>query len=120
MEKKDKIAMLEQSLDRKLTTLEMYENRPRKWILYLVIVLAVALLVGWSADDIHFTGLTATGTEVAKGVVHGVFHPDTGFTALQSPWAVTVQRANLTLVFPGKEKVTVRSVPLAALDFLEI
>lgn len=77
MEKKDKIAMLEQSLDRKLTTLEMYENRPRKWILYLVIVLAVALLVGWSADDIHFTGLTATGTEVAKGVVHGVFHPDT-------------------------------------------
>ena len=49
-----------------------------------------------------------------------VFHPDTGFTALQSPWAVTVQRANLTLIFPGKEKVTVRSVPLAALDFLEI
>ena len=49
-----------------------------------------------------------------------MFHPDTGFTALQSPWAVTVQRANLTLVFPGKEKVTVRSVPLAALDFLEI
>ena len=49
-----------------------------------------------------------------------VFHPDTGFTALHSPWAVTVQRANLTLVFPGKEKVTVRSVPLAALDFLEI
>ena len=49
-----------------------------------------------------------------------VFHLDTGFTALQSPWAVTVQRANLTLIFPGKEKVTVRSVPLAALDFLEI
>ena len=44
-----------------------------------------------------------------------VFHPDTGFTALQSPWAVTVQRANLTLVFPGKEKVTVRSVPLSCL-----
>ena len=36
-----------------------------------------------------------------------VFHPDTGFTALQSPWAVTVQRANLTLVFPGKAWYTV-------------
>ena len=34
-------------------------------------------LVGWSAADIKFTGLTATGTEVAKGVLHGVFHPDT-------------------------------------------
>ena len=41
MEKKDKIAMLEQSLDRKLTTLEMYENRPRKWILYLVIAMSI-------------------------------------------------------------------------------
>ena len=35
------------------------------------------MAVGWSAADIKFTGLTATGTEVAKGVLHGVFHPDT-------------------------------------------
>lgn len=48
-----------------------------------------------------------------------VFHPDTCFFLLQSPWAVTVQRTNLTLTFPGKEKIKVRSVPLAALDFLE-
>lgn len=34
-------------------------------------------LVGWSAKDIRFTGLTVTGTEVAKGVLHGVFSPDT-------------------------------------------
>ena len=53
--KEDKIAMLERSLDRKLTTLEMYANRPRKWVLYLAITLAIVLLVGWSADDIHFT-----------------------------------------------------------------
>ena len=117
---KKKIEVFEETLDRKLTAAEMYANRPRKWLLYTLIVLIIVVLVGWSAHDIKFTGLTATGTEVAKGVVHGVFHPDTGFTALQSPWAVTVQRANLTLVFPGKEKVTVRSVPLAALDFLEI
>ena len=55
----------------------MYANRPRKWLLYTAIVLIIAVLIGWSANDIHFTGLTATGTEVAKGVVHGVFHPDT-------------------------------------------
>ena len=47
-----------------------------------------------------------------------VFHPDTGFSVLQSPWAVTAQRANLTLVFPGKKQYKVRSVPLAALAFL--
>lgn len=79
MEKKKKrsIEALEQVLDRKLTVAEMYANRPRKWLLYLAIVLVVVLLVGWSAKDIRFTGLTVTGTEVAKGVLHGVFSPDT-------------------------------------------
>lgn len=67
---------LEQSLDRKLTVAETYANRPRKWLLYTAVVLILAVMVGWSSSDIQFTGLTVTGTEVAKGVVHGVFSPD--------------------------------------------
>ena len=74
---KKKTEVFEETLDRKLTAAEMYANRPRNWFLYTLIVLIIVVLVGWSAHDIRFTGLTATGTEVAKGVVHGVFHPDT-------------------------------------------
>ena len=77
MSKKNRIEILEETLDRKLTAAEMYASRPRKWLLYTAIVLVIVLLVGWSAHDIRFTGLTATGTEVAKGVVHGVFNPAT-------------------------------------------
>lgn len=79
MEKKKKnlIEEVEQTLDKKLTVAEMYANRPRKWVLYLAIVLLIVIMVGWSASDIKFTGLTVTGTEVAKGVLHGVFSPDT-------------------------------------------
>lgn len=78
MEKKKKnlIEEIEQTLDKKLTVVEMYANRPRKWVLYLAIVLLIVVMVGWSASDIKFTGLTVTGTEVAKGVLHGVFSPD--------------------------------------------
>lgn len=78
MEKKKKnlIEEIEQTLDKKLTVAEMYANRPRKWMLYLAIVLLIVIMVGWSASDIKFTGLTVTGTEVAKGVLHGVFSPD--------------------------------------------
>ncbi len=78
MEKKKKniIDEIEQTLDKKLTVAEMYANRPRKWVLYLAIVLLIVVMVGWSASDIKFTGLTVTGTEVAKGVLHGVFSPD--------------------------------------------
>ena len=74
--KKKSIEAIEEALDRKLTVAEMYANRPRKWLLYTFIVLVITLLVGWSAADISYTGLTATGTEVAKGVIHGVFNPD--------------------------------------------
>lgn len=74
--KKNSIEALEQALDRKLTVAEMYANRPRKWLLYTAIVLIVAVLVGWSAGDINYTGLTSTGSQVAKGVVNGIFDPD--------------------------------------------
>lgn len=74
--KKNLIEEIEQTLDKKLTVAEMYANRPRKWVLYLAIVLLIVVMVGWSASDIKFTGLTVTGTEVAKGVLHGVFSPD--------------------------------------------
>ena len=78
MAKKIRLENFEQIYDRKLTTAEAYAGRPRKWLLYTLIVLIIAALVGWSSSDVHFTGLTVTGTEVAKGVLHGVFHPDTG------------------------------------------
>ena len=38
-------------------------------------------------------------------------HPDLCLTASQSPWAASVDRANLKLTFPGRTAVTVRSVP---------
>lgn len=40
-----------------------------------------------------------------------VFHPDLCLTANQSPWAANVDRINLTFAFPGRVKLTVRSVP---------
>ena len=66
------------SLDEKLTVAEAYALRPRKWLLYTAVVLILAVLVLWSSSDVHFNGLTVTGSTVAKGVVSGIFQPDTG------------------------------------------
>lgn len=76
--KKQKAESVLETAEKKLSVIEMYERQPHKWLLYFGIVLVVAVLIGWSASDIRFSGMTATGTEVAKGVFHGVFHPDTG------------------------------------------
>ena len=54
----------------------MYARRPRKWWLYTLIVLILAVLIGWSGSSLSFSGMTATGTQVAKGVVSGISHPD--------------------------------------------
>ena len=55
----------------------MYETRPRRWWLYTLVLLAVVLALGWSANAIKFKGLAAKGSEVAYGIVFGITHPDT-------------------------------------------
>lgn len=60
-----------------MTIVEMYEKRPRKAWLYLLITVIVATLLLWSANDIKFNGLAVKGSEVAYGMVYGLFHPDT-------------------------------------------
>ncbi len=73
---KNMIENMEAALDKKLTVAEMYAARPRRWLLYTAIVLVIVLLVGWSASDIEYNGMAAKGSEVALGVVNGVFSPD--------------------------------------------
>lgn len=72
----EKLKKIEQSLDEKLTVAEMYASRPRKWLLYLIVILIIVSLVTWSSSDVNFTGVTSVGSEVAKGVFYGIFNPD--------------------------------------------
>ena len=71
-----KLKEIEEAFDEKLTIAEVYAQRPRKWLVTLVIVLIIATLIGWSSSDVNFTGVTQVGSEVAKGVFYGIFKPD--------------------------------------------
>ena len=62
--------------DRPMTIEEAYEARPRLWFVYTLIVLIVAALLGWSGTAVEFEGFANKGIEVAKGVGHGLTHPD--------------------------------------------
>ena len=72
----DTLKNLEKSVDERLTVAEVYASRPRKWMLYTAIVLIIAVLAGWSASGVDFSGITSVGAEVAKGVFFGIFKPD--------------------------------------------
>ena len=62
--------------DRPMSIEEAYEARPRLWLVYTLVVLIVAVLLGWSGTAIEFKGFANKGIEVAKGVGYGLTHPD--------------------------------------------
>ena len=63
-------------LDRPMTIQEAYEARPRLWWLYTLVLLIVAVLLGWSGTAVEWKGFASKGIEVAKGVGNGLIHPD--------------------------------------------
>jgi len=65
-----------QAVPRPLSIEETYAQRPRRWWLYTLIVLIIALLLSWSASGVQFNGITQKGSEVAKGIASGLTHPD--------------------------------------------
>ena len=55
----------------------MYEQKPRRWVVYTLVVLCAVVILGWSANAIKFKGLASRGSDVAYGILHGITHPDT-------------------------------------------
>ena len=61
---------------RPLSIEETYNRRPRRWWLYTLVVIIVALLLAWSAGGVEFKGVATKGAEVARGIANGLTHPD--------------------------------------------
>lgn len=68
--------MKNNELPRPLSIEETYARRPRRWWLYTLIVLIVALLLAWSAGGVEFNGVATKGSEVARGIASGLTNPD--------------------------------------------
>ena len=61
---------------RPLSIEETYAQRPRRWWVYTLIVLVVALVLFWSASGIQYKGIANKGSEVAQGIVRGLTTPN--------------------------------------------
>lgn len=61
---------------RPLSIEETYAQRPRRWWVYTLIVLVVALILVWSASGVHYKGIANKGSEVAHGIVRGLTTPN--------------------------------------------
>ena len=61
---------------RPLSIEETYAQRPRRWWVYTLIVLVVALILVWSASGVHYKGIANKGSEVAQGIVRGLTTPN--------------------------------------------
>ena len=70
MSEKNKIPVV----PRPLSIEETYAQRPRRWWLYTLVVIIVALLLVWSASGVEFKGIATKGSEVARGIATGLTH----------------------------------------------
>lgn len=65
-----------------------YLERPRRGWYYLLVTLAIAGALAWSSTSIQFKGVTQKGSEVAYGVLYGLFNPDTNLLFGTGPFDV--------------------------------
>lgn len=96
----------------------MYAQKPRRWWLYTLIVLIVAVILVWSAGSIHYNGLAAKGSEVAGGILHGITHPDLQmilFGANGSPSVVYLLFETVCIAFLGTLIGGLLAVPISFL-----
>lgn len=63
-------------LNKPLSIEEQFAKRPRLWWVYTLVVLIVASIIVWSGSGIEFNGIKEKGSEVARGVLHGIIKPD--------------------------------------------
>lgn len=59
-----------------MNILEMYDKRPKNTWRYVIFSSILVGLVIWSVSGIEYNGIAAKGSEVAYGMVYGLFHPD--------------------------------------------
>ena len=69
--------------------LKSYEDRPRRWWKAALSFAVIAAALVWSGLGIEYKGVTSRGSDVAYGVLYGIFNPDTALLFDFGPFGVT-------------------------------
>ena len=104
------------AVPRPLSIEETYAQRPRRWWLYTLIVLIVALLLAWSAGGVEFKGVAKKGSEVASGIASGLLNPDWDlFLGKIGPDTSTTTIAGITISTEGVPYLLFQTIAIAFL-----
>lgn len=107
------------TVPRPLSIEETYAQRPRRWWLYTLVILAVALLLGWSAGGVEFKGIAKKGSEVASGIASGLLNPDWDlFLGKIGPDTTVTQIAGITISTEGVPYLLFQTMAIAFLGTL--
>ena len=100
-----------------MTIQEMYEARPKMWIVVTAVLVIMAFLIAWSSTAFKGTdGTEVDGWAVAKSIISGIFHPSTSllfnFTTEGVPYLLL---ETLCIAFLGTLVGAVLAIPFAFL-----
>ena len=57
--------------------LQRYNERPKRLITYIGVSIIITAIILYSAIGIEYRGVTSRGSNVAFGIIHGIFNPNT-------------------------------------------
>lgn len=93
---------------------ERYRQRPKTWIIELLVVLFILFLLVWSGTAVESNGTGKKGLQIACNIISGIFHPDTGllfnFTTNGVPYLLL---ETVCIAFLGTVVGAVLAVPLS-------
>ncbi len=62
-----------------MTVIEQLQAEPHNLWKRIVLFLVLLALVVWGSDSVSYNGITAQGSVVASGILHGITHPNPAF-----------------------------------------
>ena len=100
-----------------MTIQEMYEARPRLWIVVVITLVIMAFLIAWSSTAFKNNGGTEVdGWAVAKSIIRGIFHPSSSLLFnLTTEGVPYLLLETLCIAFLGTLVGAVLAIPFAFL-----
>ncbi|MDD5936529.1 MAG: phosphonate ABC transporter, permease protein PhnE [Clostridiales bacterium] len=93
-----------------------FEQEPKTWYYKVLIALVVVVIIAWSSTTVQVNEVTGDGISIARKIISGIFHPDTGMlfnlTAQGVPYLLL---ETMCIAFLGTIVGAILSIPLAFL-----
>jgi phosphonate transport system permease protein len=104
-------------MDKKLTVQEVYNQRPKTWIIISISLIIILGLSIWSSSVIRFRNINQSGIQIVRGIVNAFLKPNIDWlTRLDNVGILQQMLETVAIAFLGTILGAILAVPFAFLS----